>query len=212
MGSCHDRGGLGSARAAGRRGSAAAEPPGSELAWKQAAPVCCGLTCMPFGIGLRSPCRGWGLAAHPGDPPRALPRGCSKPQAGRCRSARATAPRKSNAAVARSTPKRVTALWGHHGGLPLSPQVSPEHRCPAQQLGGARLAAPFCARHFPHANGDRKRGWAQRDPFWGPSPELIKAPSPALRCGSLSLFPVSSRGGPRAREPGSLRRAVPGWE
>lgn len=94
----------------------------------------------------------------------------------------------------------------------MSPQVSPEHRRPAQQLGGAWLAAPFCARHFPHANGDRKRGWAQWDPFWGPSPELIKAPSPALCCGALSLFPVSSRGGPRAREPGSLHRAVPGWE
>lgn len=77
-----------------------------------------------------------------------------------------------------------------------------------QQLSGARLAAPFCARDFLHANGDRKRGWAQRDPTSGRG---FPAPSPAPRCGALSLFDVS-RGGPRAREPGSLRRAVPGCE
>lgn len=107
---------------------------------------------------LGSRCAPWG-------PPRALPRGCSKPRAGRRRSARATAPRKSNAAVARSTPKRVTALRGHPGGGSLCPPGVPG----ASPLGGARLAAPFCARHFPHANGDRKRGWAQWDPSGVPA-------------------------------------------
>lgn len=116
-------GGLGGVRAAGHRGSAAAEPPGSELAWKQVAPACRGLTCMPFGPRAEVPVPRPGSCCAPWGPPEpCLEAGASPGQDG----AGAHVPQLSanaSAAVARSTPKRVTALRGHRGGLRLSPGV-----------------------------------------------------------------------------------------
>lgn len=135
-------GGLGSARAAGHRGSAAAEPPGSELAWKQAAPVCCGLTCMPFGTGLRSPCRGWGSRCAPWGPP---PEPCLEAAASPGQdSAGAHAPqlRVNPTLPWQGAHRNVSQLCGDTpGGAPFVPPVSPEHRHSAGP-GWPLLSAP----------------------------------------------------------------------
>lgn len=108
--------------------------------------------------------------------------------------------------------RSVSQLCGDTTGGSLCPPGVPRASPPRAAARRGPAGRSFLRPPLSACKRRQKTWLGPAGPLWGPSPELIKAPSPALCCGALSLFPVSSRGGPRAREPGSLRRAVPGWE
>lgn len=129
-------GGLSSARAAGHRGSAAAEPPGSELAWKQVAPACRGLTCMPFGPRAEVPVPRPGSCCAPWGTPRALPRGRSKPRAGRRWSARAAAQRKCQCCRGKEHTEACHSSAGTPRGAPFVPRCPQSTAAPCSSSAG----------------------------------------------------------------------------